>query len=260
MPRRRASCFLLSATLSVLASRCPAQGPESHLRDGQLFHAHGQLQARYRGWQRFLILQLDRPTTADFGPNTSAKSITALELHAPGESSTLAEHTGEQVEVTGTLQLDNASPYFWNGVALLTQSVTLPGGTVLHSERIQPRVPAGTDLYIVTLAMVPHQFDWRREAHDIETGDLLPDSAVDGCSLNGAGDVINCLCIQDFTPVRAGVVPHPLPTTHWREIPAATYALPGMAQFSLPHPSAQHPQIVQIACKRTDKRKGPTAK
>ncbi len=256
MPRRRASCLLFLATLGPAASPSLAQQPESHLKDGQPFHAHGQLQAKYRGWQRFLLLQLDRPSLADFGPASAQKPITALELRAPGQSSTLAEHVGEQVEATGTLQLDNVSPYYWNGVALLAQSVTLPGGAVLTSQRVQPRVPADTEFYTVTLAMVPHQFEWRRDAHDIETGDPLPDPDLDGCSLNGGGDIMNCLCIQGFTPVRAGVVPHPLPTTRWREIPASQFALPGMAQFNLPDPEATHPQVVQVACKR----KGLTAK
>ncbi len=250
MLRRRASSFLLPAALGVGAILCPAQLPESLLRDGQPFHVHGHLKATYRGWQPFLVLQLDHPYQANFGPDSPPKTVTAIELRAPGQSSTLAEHAGEPVEVTGTLQLDNVSPYFLNGVALLAQSVTLPGGSVLQSERTQPRVPAGTEFYTVTLAMVPHQFEWRREAHDIETGDLLPDAAVDGCSLNGAGDVMNCLCVPGFSPVRAGLVPHPLPTTHWREIPASPFALPGMAQFPLLDPAATHPQVVQVACKR----------
>ena len=260
MLRRRAFPFLLPAALGVVAALCPAQQPASSLRDGQPFRAHGQLKATYRGWQQFLILQLDQPYQANFGPASPPKTVTAIELRAPGQSPILAEHAGEQLEAAGTLQLDNVSPYYWNGVALLAQTVTLPGGTVLHPERAEPRVPAGTDFYTVSIAMVPHQFEWRREAHNIETGDLLPDAAIDGCSLNGGGDVMDCLCISGFTPVRAGLVPHPLPTTQWREIPPSQFALPGMAQFNLPDPGATHPQIVQVACKRTSPAKGSTAR
>lgn len=260
MLRRRASCLLLAAALRVVTSACSAQQPEAQLKDGQSFRAHGQLRTQYRGWQRFLLLQLDRPALADFGSHSPLKPVTAIELRAPGEAVTLAEHVGEQVEAAGTLQIDDVSPYFWNGVALLAGTVRLPGGTVLQSERRQPRVPADTDFYTVTVAMVPHQFEWRREAHDLETGDLLPDAAIDGCSLNGGGDVMNCLCIQGFTPVRAGVVPQPLPATRWREIPTSHFALPGMAQFRLPDPDATRPGIVQVACKRTSERKGTTAR
>ena len=251
MPRPGASLLLALVLSACPGAFLPAQQARTPaLQDGQVFTARGRLEVQYRGWQRFLLLQLDRPYLPAFRPKASAKPVTALELRVPGQFSTLAEHAGEQVEAKGTLQLDNISPYYWNGVALLAQSLTLPGGTVLQSQRTQPRVPAGTEFYTVTVAMVPHQFEWRREAHDIETGDLLPDAAVDGCSLNGGGDVLNCLCISGFTPVRAGIVPHPLPTTQWREIPASQFALPGMAQFSLPDPEARHTQIVQVACKR----------
>ncbi len=216
----------------------------------------GHLEVRFRGWHRFLILQLGQPYLPEFGSGSTSKPMSAVELIAPGRAAMLSEHVGEVVEASGTLQLDGVSPFYWNGVALLADSVRLPDGTALPSQRIQPRVPAGTEFYTVAIAMVPHQFEWRREAHDIETGQLLPDAAVDGCSLNGGGDVMNCLCIPGFAPVRAGVVPHPLRSQQWLEIPKASFALPGMAQFGLPESDATHPQIVQVACKR----KGTTAK
>ena len=67
---------------------------------------------------------------------------------------------------------------------------------------------------------------------------------------------MDCKCTQGFFPVRAGIVPHPLPSTQWRAIPPARYVLPGMARFLLLDPGATHPQIVQVACKR----KGLSAK
>ncbi len=250
--------WLLALFSSLAVTSSPAQqaGSPPPLKDGQRFTTRGRLDVQYRGWQRYLVLRLDRPYTPDFGPGARSAAVTALELSAPGRAEILSEHNGDWVEATGTLQLNNFSPYYWNGVGLLALSVTLPGGALLQSERTQPRVPPGTDFYTVTVAMVPHQFEWRREARDIETGDPLPDAAIDGCSLNGGGDVMNCLCVQSFTPVRAGIVPHPLPTSRWREIPPSAFALPGMAQFSLQDPEATHPQIVQVACKR----KGPPTK
>lgn len=251
MPRLGAFPLLASVLMGCALASSPAQQtPIPALRNGQAFTARGRLEMRSRGWHRFLILQLDQPYLPDFGLGPSSKPVSAVELNAPGRSAILSEHVGEVVEASGTLQLDNVSPFFWNGVALLAETVRLSGEAALQSQRIQPRVPAGTEFYTVTIAMVPHQLEWRREAYDIETGQLLPDSAVDGCSLSGAGDAMHCLCIPGFAPVRAGVVPHPLPPMHWGEIPSSPFALPGMAQFTLPDPGATHPQTVEVACKR----------
>ena len=245
--------------LLIAAARLAGQTQPPRLHDGESFALRGKLKIVYSGWQRYLVLPLERPYVADFGPGVGTKEITAIEINPQGHYASLAEHAGEVIEVLGKLQMEGVSPYYWNGVMLVASTVRLPDGATLHPEMRIPRVPSGTEFYTVTLALVPHQFEWRREAYDIETGQLLPDSAVDGCSLNGGGDVMNCLCIPGFAPVRAGVVPHPLPPPRWKEIPSPAFALPGMAQFTLPDHEATQPQIVQmveIACKR----KGRTAK
>jgi hypothetical protein len=91
---------------------------------------------------------------------------------------------------------------------------------------------------------MPGVFAWQRSVLDVQTGKTLDAQrlpSLDGCALNGGGDVLNCVCTDGFVAVRGGMQDasglklHPVPG--------------GLAQFAL-HEQALSPVTVQVECAR----------
>ncbi len=135
----------------------------------------------------------------------------------------------------------------------MATSTKLPDGTVLTPAQERPQVPETTKTYLVTVTIVPRHFEWQRGVIDLDSHRSLPASAIDGCGLNGGGDVMSCFCIDGFVPLRAGPVTHPLPADLWQQIPKSELPDKDMAQFALPDPDAKKPQTFQVVCKRESK-------
>jgi hypothetical protein len=225
--------------------------PQPHIAAGQPFSVKGKLQIRYRGWAIFLTVPLEHRTLADLG-SQGAKYVTAIQLQSEGNWKLLAKHAGEVVEATGKLQMGApSSAAYWNGVMLQAESVKLADGSTLQAQaHPSSRIPQGIGSYMVTVIMQPNHAEWPREALEIGPGTTLPDADVDGCTLGGAGDVMNCTCSEGFEPVRAGVLPRPVSATDWQTIPAAKMTDAVTAQFTLPDVDATGPQTYQVVCKR----------
>lgn len=228
--------------------------PQPHIAAGQPFSVKGKLQVKYRGWGIYLTVPLEHRTLADLG-GSGAKYITAIQVKLDGNWKPLTKHVGEVVEATGKLQMGSAtSAPFWNGVMLVADTVKLADGSTLQAHPADPpTVPAGVTSYMVTVTMQPNHIEWPHEAVDTDSGAPLAEADVDGCALSGEGNVMNCACVEGFAPLRAGVVAHPVAAKDWLTIPAATTIDPATAQFPLPDPDANGPQIFQVVCKRKSK-------
>jgi len=240
---------MIFAVLGVVPSLCGQKLELLH--DGEPFAVHGRLEPRYRGWHRYLIVRLDHGYLADFGKDVGTKKVNELELNLNEGRLVLTDYVGKNIEARGTLQLEGVSPYYWNGVMLMAKDVKLEGGpTILSnaSSYVDP-MPAAVTSYIVTIYMKPQQMRWPQNAVDLTTGQLLH-ADPGNCGLNGGGDVMNCLCVDGFRPIRAGVVKKAYGPKDWRLVPEAETPLTGMAQFVLDDPDATAPQTVQVVCQR----------
>ena len=225
--------------------------PQPHIAAGQPFSVKGKLQVRYRGWAIFLTVPLEHRTLADLG-SQGAKYVTAIQLQSEGNWKLLAKHAGEIVEATGELQMGSASSAgYWNGVMLQAESVKLAdGSTVQPQAHSSHEIPDGVGSYMVTVTMQPNHVEWPHVAVEIGPGTPLPDAEVEGCTLGGVGDVLNCSCSEGFEPVRAGIMANAVAAKDWQTIPAAKMIEPGTAQFGLTDPDANSMQTYQVVCKR----------
>jgi hypothetical protein len=237
-------------TWSACLSGTAQKTKSLHLVDGRPFTVTGKLEIQFSGWRSTLLVQTNKSYTADFGEEADTKRVREIELNTEGNGNVLAKHAGETITASGHLQLEGVSSYYWNGVMLMADAVTLADGTVLRKpQQKQHQVPADVRGFLYTVFMVPKQFTWRHEAVDLRDGHQLPDPDVAGCSLNGGADILNCFCADGFIPVRAGVVDRRVSPANLERIPAAELPLPGMAQFGIPE-DAIRPMTVQVACKR----------
>lgn len=246
-------CMKMVMVFAVLSSVPSLCGQKlERLRDGEPFAVRGRLESRYRGWHRYLIVQLDHGYLADFGRDVGTKEINELELNVKDGWLALTDYVGKNVEARGTLQIEGVSPYYWNGVMLTAKDVKLEGGLAIlpnASLNVDP-MPAAVTSYIVTIYMKPQQMRWPQDAVDLTTGRQLSQADPGSCGLNGGGDVMNCFCADGLRPIRAGVVKKAYRSEEWRLVPAVETPLTDMAQFVLEDPDAAAPQTVQFVCQR----------
>jgi len=238
-----------AAGLLSFAGVAGAQTQALPLVDGSQVTVQGRLAIEHRGWSTYLVIKTAAPYRAMFDPNESTPKIVheiGLTLTWQGEA--LAAEAGKSVTAGGKVQLEPVSPYYWNGALLVADRVSLADGRVLKP-MADPVVPGGVKRYLATVTFVPGKFSRMRSAVDLGTNAPLPDARVDGCSLNGGGDVLNCSCVDGFAPTQSGVVPRALTVGEITQLRKANLISADMAQLGIPE-DATHPFTVQVVCAR----------
>jgi hypothetical protein len=220
--------------------------PAYTLTDNQPVTLRGTLQLVHSGWNTFVILKTLHTYATRFDPPADAPApVDQIQLVLDWQGAALAANAGALATVQGSVMLNPYSGYYLNGVAVLAEAVTLADGTVLH-KGVAPQLSPPVSRYLATVILDPAAPTWLRSAIELPSGHPLHPRGLDGCSLNGAGDLLNCSCIEGFTATRAGRVS--TTTTS-----AATTRLPriddGLAQIPLPD-AALHPFTVQVLCTR----------
>ena len=246
-----AHLVFLPVLMTSIPSRAAEANQPTRLTDGMPFSVRGKLQIKFRGWASYLVVALDHRYLADFGGSEPVLPVTTVELRSAGNWKRLTPHIGEDVQAEGKLQIDPASPYYWNGVILMAATVQLADGTILRPEAFKAAIlPSNLERYVVTVTMLPNTVNWPHQAVDLDTGKQVPGEDLDGCALNGGGDVLNCGCVEGFRPVRAAVVAHSHGPADWRSLPMPDMIDSNTAQLGLPDADATSRQTYQVVCER----------
>ncbi len=208
----------------------------------------GVLRVQWRGWNRYLVLMTKRnfrPVYAhgDLGPST----VQTIEILLRGQNDAVAKLAGRGVTAHGTMQIEPASSSYWNGVLMAAETVTA-GKSVLRVKNAAA-LSVKVQRYSATVTLVPKVYSWKHAALDLETKRPLLVANADGCSLNGAGTLLNCTCAAGFKPVRAGLIGEKGQSDPER-LREVDRSLPGTAQLQLPE-VPRHPLSAQLLCTRT---------
>lgn len=200
---RRRTLFLFAVCLS-LSPLTQSQTPKlPELKDGAAVRVSGLLVMERRGNNRFLMVRAKASYLAIFYEDEGSSKVGEMGIELAGEQAGLEKHLGEQVTVVGKVQLSQESPYYFNGVLIVAESVELANGTVLRSHRPEAVTPiaVGLPMYRVQVTLKARTSHFSYVVSD-ERGRLIaPNPAYMSCGLNGAGDVVNCYCAEGFDPL-----------------------------------------------------------
>ena len=196
-------CFSFAILVLLLAeASIVGQGSPTPLRDGQQVKLTGQLTMEPAGRLQFVTVKTAAAYAPVFKGESGGKDSQGESLHAVGlagysDYALLYAHRGQLVTVTGKMQTDNETPYFWHGTRLALTSLRLADGTDLLHPHQPPRdfLAADTGSYEATV-MLPADLaaPWVYSAH----GEPTREGHFLSCSSNGGGDVVNCYCAQGF--------------------------------------------------------------
>ena len=192
------------------------------------------------------MLQPDAPYEAIFDTDDHRK-VGEIGLSLTGQQEVLQRAVGQRVSVTGTLQLEPASPYYFNGTLILAKSVRLPNGrTLLPLTMTVTTLPKEITQFSALVTFSPHtQKRFTYQAWDA-MGHPLPTSGTYlSCGLNGPGDVMNCYCADGFKFTGTGTINH-------GQFSKTADPQDGFdfAQFEIPEP-VQHYVTEAVACVRS---------
>ncbi len=104
---------------------------------------------------------------------------------------------GQRVSVSGKMETDSASGYFWHGTRFHIESMRLANGTVINTCKAQAPAPSpSVQTYQATATLFANpELPWRYSPS--KYGEII------SCTHNAPGDVVNCFCNGDFWPSEA---------------------------------------------------------
>lgn len=183
------------------------EGPDE-LKNGQEVHLSGRLVMKGYNWNRFFVLQIAKPhkimfDKEDGGPTDSSQ----IGFYLSGQTAAVEKHVGEEITVEGKLQLNQTSPYYWEGTMIQAHSVNLGSDTKLLSkpEAQDQSWPDGPDRFIAIITMLPNRME---PQYSTLKENVISKAAPRGfgCGVNGGGDMLNCRCPEGYTGSHTGKI------------------------------------------------------
>ncbi len=168
------------------------------LVDGAHIEMAGVVGMEARGNHAFVVIKPGRSYTALF-EGTYRRVVREIGLSLEGQ--TLTSLAGQKVVVSGTIQLEPASPYYLNGTLIVADSIRLADGSLLRPKPYSNvGVPASIMQFHSQVTFAPrYSRRWTYKTWDTNGTPLDNTKTYISCSLNGAGDVMNCYCPAGFS-------------------------------------------------------------
>ena len=176
------------------------------LVNGAKIKLTGTVNIERRGNRLFLTVKTGEPYVAIFDGTTDRRQVHEIGLSLVGQESVLKRYVGQRVFVSGTLQLEPVSPYYFNGTLILATSVQLPNGFVLvpKAEALAKEFPNDFKQFHALVKFSPKSAHFSYKIWGPDGRLLFPVTGYVSCGLNGPGDVMNCFCANGFTFTRVG--------------------------------------------------------
>jgi hypothetical protein len=215
------------------------------LVDGAHIQLSGNLVVERRVNRQFIMVKKKESYLAVFDTDES-REVREIGIELDGRQSELRTLIGKKVSVSGKLQLEPSSPYYFNGVSPDADSVRPEGGPVLlpKAAMAKPPVPNDVKKYQAEVTFSVKNDAFVFKASSIDGSPLPSGPKYLSCGLNGPGDVMNCYCADGFKPVAMGKMAG---KTFVKTEPVASDW--SFAQFSLPDP-ANAPVTRAVMCVR----------
>jgi len=178
------------------------------LKGGAAVTVSGHLTIRGYGWQRFLVVETDKPYRLNFDSDDGGPTVVhEIAFYIAGQTDTVESLRGRYVTVTGKLQLNPPSPYYWKGTMLQAQSLRLASGEVLSAAKEAMTIlpwPDGPKTFAVAITMRPDKLLPQYALLPTSNKPLAPPGF--GCGVNGGGDLLNCTCPKGYAASRTGKI------------------------------------------------------
>jgi hypothetical protein len=163
------------------------------LHDGQAVTLHGVLKPTPAGRLQFISIV----TRETYRNGMQGKPLHTVALAGYWDYALLYAHRGKAVTVTGTVSIDEFSPYYQDSMRFEATSIRTADGAELLGSSAPPRM--GTDVgsyraMVVLSASLSTPWRYTVDGKPTARGMLA-------CSSNGGGDVVNCRCADGFHPV-----------------------------------------------------------
>jgi len=229
-------------------SRSRAQSV-AELADGQKVKITGKIALERRGNRTFPMLRVEKPYLAIFDKDDKAQ-VTEVEILLDGQGAEIKKYLNQTVTVEGKAQLEPVSPYYFNGVAIHADSVTLSNGTVLQPVvyREQTPLPPQITRFRTLATYSPAKGSFSYQASDSEGHSLPQGENYLSCGLNGPGDVMNCFCPKGFEVASFGTQKDGKLVLTEKPRPDLPFA-----QFGIPE-DLKGPISKAVECARTNKK------
>jgi len=221
----------------------------TELADGQKVKIIGKIALERRGNRIFPMLRVENPFLAIFDKDDRAQ-VTEIEIILDGQGAEIKKYVGETATIEGRIQLEPVSPYYFNGVAVHAESVTLTNGSVLRPVEFTDQAPLSAQItrFRALATYSPAQGSFSYQAWDLEGHSLPQGENYLSCGLNGPGDVMNCFCPKGFEVSSFGTRKDGRFSLTERPRPD----LP-LAQFGIPE-DLKGPINKTVECTRTNKK------
>ncbi|HMH12076.1 MAG TPA: hypothetical protein VK578_03110 [Edaphobacter sp.] len=179
------------------------------LKNGEDITISGRLTIRGYGWRRFLVIETNSPYKLDFDAEDGGPTIAReIAFYLAGQTEVVEKMRRQEVTVTGKLQLNPWSPYYWQGTMLQARNLRLKLGKILTATKenqFDSPWPDGPKTFAVAITMFPNKL--------LPQYALLPklnrNATVPlgfGCGVNGGGDLLNCSCPTGYVGSQTGKV------------------------------------------------------
>jgi len=150
------------------------------------------------------MIRTGREYTAVFDVDDMQK-VSEIGVSLEGQYASLKKLVGQRVTIDGKLQLEPLSPYYFNGVLLVADSIKPSAGSVLLPQKAPMAIiPPELKEYLATIVFSAKQDSFSYKAQNADGTPLTPSGQYLSCGLNGPGDVMNCYCAAKFKPVETG--------------------------------------------------------
>jgi hypothetical protein len=182
----------LICSLFFLVASYSAWSQQLHeLVEGAEIKVAGTIRLEQSGNNSYLMIKPDSPYEAVFD-STDRRKVCEIGLSLAGQWDALKPLVGKRVSVSGVVQLEPASPYYFNGTLIIAKSIRLADGSVL--------TPKGSlSQFHVLVTFSPRAWDqFTDQAWDAAGHQLPASQEYLNCRLNGPGDVMNCYCPDGF--------------------------------------------------------------
>ena len=192
--------FLLTCGSSL------SQHPRS-LIDGAPIQLVGAVGFESRGNNAYIVIKPSQSYTAVFD-STDRRIVREIGLTLDGQWDSLKALVGQTVSVSGVVQLESSSPYYFNGTLIVAKSIRLANGSVLTPKPDnQVELPASLTQFHTLVTFAPRASErWTYKTWDNNDHFLPGSQGYLSCGLNGPGDVMNCYCPDGFAFTAIGTV------------------------------------------------------